>query len=128
MKITFGRLFDQALIGQTKEGQALQPFIDWTQQAIDNIARALTSSLTVTDNMDANFYKQKARSSSTSVTIEFRVTKPPQALFLAQQSPISPAVTTFTWQMLANGNCQANLVFNSAPTTGVDVAFLAFNG
>ena len=127
MKITFGRLFDQALIGKERDAQVLQPFIDWTQQAVDNIARALTSALTIGDNMDANFYTQKAKGAATAVTLEFRVNKTPKALLLAQQSPISPTVSYFAWQMLPSGNCQVNLQFVTAPTAGVDVVFVAFN-
>lgn len=127
MKITFGRLFDQSLIGKTKSGQELQAFIDWTQQAIDNIARALTSALTIGDNMDANFYTQKAKSTATYVVLEFRVNKAPKAMFVARQEPSSPPISSFAWQMLPSGNCEVVLTFSSAPTTGVDVVFLAFN-
>lgn len=125
MKITFGRIFETSLVGKTKAYEELQPFIDWIQSAIDNMARALTSQLSVSDNLDASFISQTARSTSTAVTLEFKAPKRPQALMLAS-APVSPKVTSWGWQVLVNGNVQVSLVFDAAPATGADLRFLAF--
>ncbi len=127
MKVTFGRIFEQTLIAKTKSSEELQPFIEWVQTAIDNVARALTSQLTLSDNVDSAFYTQKFKGSTTTIVQEFKVTKTPKALLIAQQTPISPAVESYAWQMLANGNAQVSIKFSAAPTTGVDVSFLAFH-
>lgn len=125
MKITFGRIFEQSLVGQTKSFQELQPFIDWVQQAVDNTARALTSALTFEDNIDSQYTQQTFRGNSMFQSVQFKLKKTPKALLLAQQSPISPAVQSFNWQLLTNGNVEANIVFSSAPTNGVAVTLLA---
>jgi hypothetical protein len=126
MKITFGRIFETSLIAKTKSFKELQPLVEWLQQGIDNIARALTGGVNIANNLDAKIYSVRARSASASVTIEFRVDKQPVVLLLAKQFPVALPINSFTWQMLSNGNCQANLVFSSAPTVGVDVSLLAF--
>jgi len=127
MKVTFGRIFEQSLIGKTKAAEELQPFIDWVQQAIDNTARALTSNLSVSDNLDAKFYYQTLKSTTVSASTTFKPTKVPKHLSVSAQTPVSPAVQSFTWQMLPDGNCQINLVFGSAPTVGVQLALLAIH-
>jgi hypothetical protein len=48
------------------------------------------------------------------------------ALIVAQQVPTTPAITSFVWQVLANGNVKADFTFSAAPTTGVSVRFVAF--
>jgi hypothetical protein len=126
LKITFGRIFETSLVGKTKAYEELQPFVDWIQGAVDNIARALTSKLSIRDNLDAQTLSQKAKSTAATVTLEFKLKGVPIALLVAQQSPVSPKLSSWAWQQLANGNTQAILTFDSAPTTGVDVRFLAF--
>lgn len=126
MKITYGRIFETALVGKTQAFQELQPFVEWAQQAIDNITRAIAGSLSIADNLDASVTTQKAKGATTSVTLEFKAKKPPLALMVAAQAPTAPAITSMAWQQLANGNTQAILTFSAAPTTGVDVRFLAF--
>jgi hypothetical protein len=127
MKITFGRIFETSLIAKTKSFKELQPLIEWLQQAIDNLARVSTGAVTVGDNIDSNVYVQKVKSTSLNVSIEFKVLKVPIALFVAKQSPISPQVSSFAWQILSNGNCQASFIFTAAPTQGVEVSLIAFN-
>ena len=125
MKITFGRIFEQSLVGDTKSFEELRPFIEWVQQAVDNTARALTSALTFEDNIDSQYSQQSFRGTALTQSVEFRLKKIPKCVLLAQQAPISPAAQSFTWQQLTNGNTQVNIVFNSAPTTGVTVTLLA---
>lgn len=125
MKITFGRIFEQSLVGQTKSFQELQPFVEWVQQAVDNTARALTSALTFDDNIDSQYTTQTLKGITTAQSVEFKVKKSPKALILAQQSPVSPVIQSFAWQQLSNGNVKADFVFASAPTTGVSVTLLA---
>jgi len=125
MKITFGRIFEQSLVGDTKSFEELRPFIEWVQQAVDNTARALTSALTFEDNIDSQYSTQTFRGNAVSQSVEFKLKKNPKCVLLAQQSPVSPAAESFTWQLLTNGNVQANIVFSSAPTNGVTVTLLA---
>jgi hypothetical protein len=127
MKITFGRIFETSLIAKTKSFKELQPLIEWLQQAIDNLARASTGAVTLADNIDSDFYTQKVKSTALNVSLEFRVNKVPTALFVAKQAPVTPQVSSFSWQILPNGNCQANFIFTAAPTQGVDVSLVAFN-
>jgi hypothetical protein len=127
MKITFGRIFEQSLIAKTKSAKELQPFIDWIQGAIDNIARAMTSNLSVADNLDARFYYQAMKSTTVSATTTFKPTKVPKHLSVSAQTPVSPALVSFTWQMLPDGNCQINCVFGSPPIVGVQLALLAIH-
>lgn len=126
MKITFGRIFEQSLLKESKFLEDAMPFIEWVQQAVDNIARALTNSLSIADNMDAQVLTQKVKGGATSQSVEFKARKTPMALMLAQQVPTSPRVLSFAWQNLPNGNVQASFVFDSAPANGVDVRFIAF--
>ena len=126
MKITFGRIFETSLVGKTKAYEELAPFVDWIQSAIDNMARALTSKLSLADNIDSQLVTQTVKSTSASVTTAFKLRASPVALLVAQQSPISPKLSAWAWQRLANGDMQAVLTFESAPTTGVEVRFLAF--
>lgn len=125
MKITFGRIFEQSLVGNTKSFTELAPFIEWVQQAVDNTARALTSALTFDDNIDSQYTTQSFRGNDAAQSVEFKLRKIPKCVLLAQQSPIVPAATSFTWQVLTNGNVQANIVFSSAPINGVTVTLLA---
>ena len=125
MKITFGRIFEQSLVGQTKSFQELQPFVEWVQQAVDNTARALTSALTFEDNIDSQYSQQSFRGTALTQSVEFRLKKIPKCVLLAQQSPVLPAAQSFTWQLLTNGNVQSTIVFSSAPTNGVTVTLLA---
>ena len=125
MKITFGSIYEQSLVGDTKSFEELRPFIEWVQQAVDNTARALTSALTFEDNIDSQYSTQTFRGNVASQSVELRLKKTPKCVLLAQQSPISPAAQSFTWQLLTNGNTQVNIVFSSAPTTGVTVTLLA---
>lgn len=127
MKITFGRIFETSLVAKTKSFKELQPLIEWLQQAIDNLARVSTGAVTLADNIDSNFYSLTLKSASLNVSQEFRITKAPIALIVAKQSPTTPKVTSFSWQMLPNGNCQANFIFATAPSTGISVTLLAFN-
>jgi hypothetical protein len=126
MKITFGRIFETSLIGKTQAFQEMQPFVEWIQSSVDNIARALTGNLSVADNMDAATTVQSAKGTATSVTLEFKLKRAPMSLTVASQSPVSPAITSMAWQQLANGNTQAILTFATAPNNGVEVRFLAF--
>jgi len=126
MKITFGRIFEQGLLKDSKAGEELLPFIEWVQTAIDNIARALTNSLSIADNMDAQVLTQSVKGNSATQSVEFKTRKVPMALIVAQQSPTTPAIETFAWQVLPNGNVRADFVFTTAPTTGVSVRFVAF--
>lgn len=125
MKITFGRIFEQSLVGQTKSFQELQPFVEWVQQAVDNTARALTSALTFDDNIDSQYSTQTLKGITTAQSVEFKAKKSPKAVLLAQQSPVSPVIQSFAWQTLSNGNVKAEFVFASAPTVGVSVTLLA---
>ena len=125
MKITFGRIFEQSLVGQTKSFQELQPFVEWVQQAVDNTARALTSALTFDDNIDSQYSTQTLKGNATAQSVEFKVKKAAKAVLLAQQSPVSPVIQSFAWQTLSNGNVKADFVFASAPTVGVSVTLLA---
>jgi hypothetical protein len=127
MKITFGRIFETSLIAKTKSFKELQPLIEWLQQAIDNLARVSTGAVTLGDNIDASTYVQKVKSASLNVSVEFKVNKVPAALFVSKQAPTTPVVSAFSWQILPNGNCQANFIFTAAPTLGVDVSLVAFN-
>lgn len=127
MKINFGRIFEQSLIPDQPREQ-LAPFIEWVQQAIDNLARALTNSLTIADNLDAQILNQTIRSTSAVTSVEFRTRKVPEALLIAQQSPTTPVISTYSWQVLTNGNVRADITFSSAPTNGVSVRFIAFFG
>lgn len=125
MKITFGRVFEQSLIGNKKSFQEIQPFVEWVQQAIDNTARALTSALTFEDNIDSQYTTQSCRGNAVSQSVEFRLKKVPKAILIAQQSPVSPVIQSFAWQVLSNGNVRAEFVFATAPTVGVSVSMLA---
>lgn len=127
MKINFGRIFEQSLIPDQPREQ-LAPFIEWVQQAIDNLARALTNSLTIADNLDAQILNQTIRSTSATTSVEFRTRKAPEALLIAQQSPTTPVISTYSWQVLTNGNVRADITFSAAPTNGVSVRFIAFFG
>lgn len=127
MKITFGRLFETSLIAKSKAFKELQPLIEWLQQAIDNLARVNTGAVTLSDNIDSNFYTLNIKSASLNVSQEFRLNKVPVALVVAKQTPITPQITSFSWQVLPNGNCQANFIFATAPAQGVSVSVLAFN-
>lgn len=126
MKITFGRIFEQSLLKESKFLEDAMPFIEWVQTAVDNIARALTNSLSVQDNLDAQVLTQQAKGQSTDISVEFKTRKAPMALIVAQQVPTTPAITSFTWQVLPNGNVRADFTFQAAPTTGVSVRFVAF--
>lgn len=127
MKINFGRIFEQSLIPDQPREQ-LAPFIEWVQQAIDNLARALTNSLTIADNLDAQILNQTIRSTAATTAVEFRTRKVPEALLIAQQSPTTPVISTYSWQVLTNGNVRADITFSAAPTNGVSVRFIAFFG
>jgi hypothetical protein len=127
MKINFGRIFEQSLIPDQPREQ-LAPFIEWVQQAIDNIARALTNSLTIADNLDAQILNQTIRSTSAVTSVVFRTRKVPEALLIAQQSPTTPVISSNAWQVLPNGNVKADITFSAAPTNGVSVRFIAFFG
>jgi hypothetical protein len=127
MKINFGRIFEQSLIPDQPREQ-LAPFIEWVQQAIDNIARALTNSLTIADNLDAQILNQTIRSTSAVTSVEFRTRKVPEALLIAQQSPTTPVISSNAWQVLPNGNVKVDITFSAAPTNGVSVRFIAFFG
>jgi hypothetical protein len=98
------------------------------QQAIDNIARALSNSLTIADNLDAQILNQTIRSTSAVTSVEFRTRKVPEAVLIAQQSPTTPVISNYAWQVLTNGNVKADITFSSAPTNGVSVRFIAFFG
>lgn len=126
MKITFGRIFEQSLLKDSRFLEEAAPFIEWVQQCIDNIARALTNSLSIADNMDAQVLTQTVKSQSTSASVEFKTRKSPMALIPVFQSPASPVINSFVWQMLPNGNVRADFVFSAAPTAGVAVRFIAF--
>lgn len=127
MKINFGRIFEQSLIPDQPREQ-LAPFIEWAQQAIDNLARALTNSLTIADNLDAQILNQTIRSTAAATSVEFRTRKVPEALLIAQQSPTTPVISSYAWQVLPNGNVKADITFSAAPTNGVSVRFIAFFG
>ena len=77
MKITFGRIFEQSLVGDTKSFEELRPFIEWVQQAVDNTARALTSALTFEDNIDSQYSTQTFRGNAVSQSVEFKLKKNP---------------------------------------------------
>lgn len=126
MKITFGRIFEISLLKESKFLEDAMPFIEWTQQAVDNIARALTNSLSVQDNLDAQVLTQTVRAQATTATVEFKTRKVPLALIVASQSPVAPTITSFAWQVLPTGNVRALFTFSAAPTVGVDVRFIAF--
>lgn len=128
MKITFGRIFEQSLIAGTKAFDELRPFLEWVQQVIDTLARAMTNGITFADNIDAQWSTQTLKSQTTAASVEFRTRKRPLALLVASQSPTSNPVVTFTWDILANSNVQANFVFSAAPTDGVNITFLAIFG
>jgi hypothetical protein len=125
MKINFGRIFEQSLIPD-QQREPLMPFIEWVQQAIDNISRALTSSLTLGDNLDAEVLTQSVKSTATTAAVEFKTRKTPIALIIAQTTPATPQVAGYSWEVLTNGNVRANFTFTAAPTTGVSVRFVAF--
>jgi len=127
MKINFGRIFEQSLIPDQPREQ-LAPFIEWVQQAIDNLARALTNSLTIADNLDAQILNQTIRSTAAATSVEFRTRKVPEALLIAQQSPTTPVISSYAWHVLTNGNVKADITFTAAPTNGVSVRFIAFFG
>ncbi len=126
MKITFGRIFEQSLLKESKFLEDAMPFIEWVQTAVDNVARALTNSLSIADNMDAQVLTQTVKGLTTTASVEFKARKAPMALIVAQQVPTTPAITSFAWQVLANGNVRADFTFAAAPTTGVSVRFVAF--
>lgn len=125
MKITFGRIFETSLIGKAKSYEELAPFIEWVQQAIDNMARALTAQIGVQDNLDAEWIDQTVRSTTNTASLEFKTSKAPKGLLLAQ-APVNPKVTSWGWKLTTTGNVQVILTLESAPTAGVAVRFLAF--
>lgn len=123
MKITFGRIFEQSLVNKTRSFEELAPYIEWTQQAIDNIARAITGEITFDDNIKSQYTTQTIRSQAN--TLEFKLRAAPKALILAQQSPVAPIVTSFAWQQLTNGNTQAIINLSATPANSVTVTLLA---
>lgn len=124
MKLTFGRIFETSLVGRTKAYEELAPLIDWLQQAIDNMARALTSQLGVQDNLDAEWIDQTIRSTTATASLEFKTSKTPKALLLAA-APVNPKITSWGWKVTTSGNVQVILTLDTAPTAGVAVRFLA---
>ena len=126
MKITFGRIFELGLIAKTKAGGELQPFIEWVQQSIDNVARALVQNLTIRDNIDAEIVSFQVTSSTYSYTTDVKFRKRPLVLVVAKQFPTTPAITSFAWANNPDSTVKITVTFLSAPSSGIYLSLLAF--
>lgn len=127
MKLPFSRIFDTGLVAKEKAFTELAPFIEWIQNVVDVLYRALSNNISIGDNLDAQFFtfRIKPTSSSHSTTIALR--KRPRAVFLARQNPTTPGVSRpLTWEIDQSGQTLINLTFSTVPTTAIEITVLAF--
>lgn len=127
-KLSTSRIFDTALIATTKAFQDLQPFIEWMQNSIEMFYRTINGNITISENLNATIFKWTVRSNSTRVNDSIRLAARPVIVLVGGQSPRDPIITAFSWSPNDKSGIDVSLIFASAPTSGVEVAVLAFFG
>lgn len=125
-KLPIARIFDTAIIATTKAYQELEPFIGWVQNTIEIFYRTLNGNVTIENNLAATTFTWSVKSTATVVTDTISLGRKPIVLIVAQQNPITPVITSFTWKQVTAGQTQVTFYFSSAPTLGVNVTVLAF--
>lgn len=126
MKLTFGKIFELGLVAATKSAGELRPFIDWVQQALENLSRVLVQNVTVGDNLDAEIISFKATSATTTYTNTVKFRKQPQLVLLGKQYPTTPSILSWAWEVKDSQNIVVTVNFSAAPSAGVTLSLLAF--
>jgi len=114
-KLTTSRFFDTGLIGKAASYQELQPFFDYQTQLNDNLIRILINGIGLRDNIDAVILPIGLKQNTPT---GFGAVRTPVAVYVGGQRPISPAITTFVWEMGNDGRPVATLTTTDPSYTG----------
>ena len=106
MKFSVSRMFDVAVIAATKSYKDLDKFFDYANSFFDNSVRIFQKGVSVTDNMDADFYTVQISGQGGS----FQSRKKPTGIVVAQGN------TTISWTIDNDGTVN---VRTASPVTFV---------
>jgi len=121
MKLTIARLFDFASIASTKAAQEIKPFIDFVNSSTEQIVRALTSQLTLEENIKGQIIRTRfTQGVAQAVSVSSR-----EVLGVISLKCQDDAVDSFLWSFDAKGQLSITVFFKSL-SGSKDCAFFAF--
>jgi hypothetical protein len=123
-KLTTSRLFDTGLIGRAQVYQELQPFFDYQTQLNENLMRVLINGVGLRDNLDVRILTVTVRHGE---FVSVAVPKPPLVVLVGRQTPLTPALLSFVWDVDAEGRLRCRAT-TDAPTSGqaLDLTLVVF--
>lgn len=123
-KLTVSRIFDVALLAQSKIYNDIKSFIDYMNQFVDNVIRILTNGVTIKDNLAAAQFTIPCRHNK---VVTVTLTKKPVVVFLGRQYPVTPQITSFAWDFIDGTTISVVPKFDVPTSTdSLDVTFVAF--